>query len=97
MLLTYVNKQREAMHTMSKRKVCRLPRYAYFGPNPSATKTVVLSIDEYETIRLMDLEGLTQQECAKQMDVARTTVQSGEQARYASACIVQLFFKNRRW
>ena len=34
--------------------------------------------------RLMDLEGLTQQECAKQMDVARTTVQSiYEQARYS--------------
>ena len=67
MLLTYVNnKGGEAMpRPCRKRKVCRLPRYAYFGPNPSATKTVVLSIDEYETIRLMDLEGLTQQECAK--------------------------------
>ena len=88
MLLTYVNnKGGEAMpRPCRKRKVCRLPRYAYFGPNPSATKTVVLSIDEYETIRLMDLEGLTQQECAKQMDVARTTVQSiYEQARYKLA------------
>ena len=56
MLLTYVNnKGGEAMpRPCRKRKVCRLPRYAYFGPNPSATKTVVLSIDEYETIRLMD-------------------------------------------
>ena len=33
-----------------------------------------MTIDEYEAIRLIDLEGL-QEECAKQMNVARTTVQ----------------------
>jgi len=35
-----------------------------------------MSIDEFETIRLIDFEGLTQKQCAEQMDVARTTVQA---------------------
>ena len=35
-----------------------------------------MTVDEYESVRLIDLEGLTQEECASQMNVARTTVQS---------------------
>lgn len=34
-----------------------------------------MTVDEYETIRLMDLDGLSQLECANKMNVARTTVQ----------------------
>jgi predicted DNA-binding protein (UPF0251 family) len=34
-----------------------------------------MTVDEYEAIRLIDLEGFTQQECAQQMNVARTTIQ----------------------
>jgi predicted DNA-binding protein (UPF0251 family) len=36
---------------------------------------VVMRVDEYETIRLIDWMGFTQEECAVQMHVARTTVQ----------------------
>lgn len=58
------------------RHVCGLPESNRFGPlDISAQQSVTMSIDEYETIRLIDLEGLTQEECAQQMNVARTTVQ----------------------
>jgi uncharacterized protein len=60
------------------RRVCSLPEYNRFGPSfPKAEQqgVVVMSVDEYETIRLIDYEGMIQEECAKQMNVARTTVQ----------------------
>jgi predicted Fe-Mo cluster-binding NifX family protein/predicted DNA-binding protein (UPF0251 family) len=36
---------------------------------------VVLSVDEYEAIRLIDRQGFSQEECGRYMQVARTTVQ----------------------
>jgi len=59
------------------RRVCCLPWNASFGPIASraADANIVMSVDEYETIRLIDLMGFTQEECASQMHVARTTVQ----------------------
>lgn len=39
-------------------------------------RLVLMSVDEYESIRLIDLEGITQEQCASQMGVARATVQA---------------------
>ncbi|HZK39347.1 MAG TPA: DUF134 domain-containing protein [Clostridia bacterium] len=60
------------------RRVCCLPDSDRFGPLDAMDNdqdSVTMSIDEYETIRLIDLEGFTQEECAAQMKIARTTVQ----------------------
>ncbi|MGI6204443.1 MAG: DUF134 domain-containing protein [Anaerovoracaceae bacterium] len=57
------------------RRVCEYPRCTSFAPEDGAGGGyLVLSLDEYETIRLLDLEGCTQSECAERMNVARTTV-----------------------
>lgn len=60
------------------RKVCCLPDNDRFGPlntTVNGENFVTMSVDEYESIRLIDLEGYTQEECANQMAIARTTVQ----------------------
>lgn len=60
-----------------KRWVCGEPRCRRFGPSDVLNKEeVVLNLDEYECIRLIDYEGLEQEQCAAQMGVARTTVQA---------------------
>jgi len=37
--------------------------------------TVIMTVDEFESIRLIDVDGFTQEQCAVQMDISRTTVQ----------------------
>ncbi len=79
-----------------RRRICAEPACVSFGPRwgqkmgageesvcPSAgtASVITMTLDEYETIRLIDLAGLTQEQCAEQMDVARTTAQ----AIYSSA------------
>lgn len=59
------------------RKICSFPDYYSFIPEDANSKSIdsiILSLDEYETIRLLDYDGLNQVECANRMGVARTTV-----------------------
>lgn len=68
------------------RKVCHMPRCREFHSDRDGMDRVVLTVDEYECIRLMDKEGFSQEECARFMQVARTTVQQiYHSARYKLA------------
>lgn len=59
------------------RQVCHFPQTLAFVPTDGADgkEPVVLTVDEYETLRLIDREGLSQEICGERMHVARTTVQ----------------------
>ena len=57
------------------RRICKEPRFERFSPEGVAEDEVVtLSVDEYEAIRLMDLEKHTHEEASRQMEISRTTV-----------------------
>lgn len=57
------------------RRICTEPAYDCFVPSGiSCGREVILSVDEYEALRLIDLEKLTHEQCARQMDISRTTV-----------------------
>lgn len=58
------------------RRVCSLPSIEGVAPigESETTDDIVMSVDEYEVLRLIDWKGLTQEECATQMEIARTTV-----------------------
>lgn len=61
-----------------RRRVCLLPEVNIFGPinaSKDIEEYVYMTVEEYETIRLMDLEGLNQEESANLMGVARSTIQ----------------------
>lgn len=62
---------------VKERRICQIPQTAEFVPcHQKQWETVKLKVDEYEVIRLIDLLNMTQEECAAQMNVARTTVQA---------------------
>ncbi len=57
------------------RRICKEPKYSAFTPidvkNP---EHIILSVDEYEVIRLVDYENKNHEQCAEIMDISRTTV-----------------------
>lgn len=57
------------------RRIEHMPVYRSFSPDDiTAGESVRMTVDEYEAVRLLDVEGLTQKACADRMNVARTTV-----------------------
>ncbi len=59
------------------RRVCSAPRCRSFhaAGTEKENKALELTVEEFEVVRLIDYEGMTQEEAAAQMLVARTTVQ----------------------
>ena len=59
------------------RRVCRLPSNRGFTPVSSQEdrEPIILTVDEFETIRLIDQQELSQEQCGQYMGVARATVQ----------------------
>ena len=50
------------------KRVCAPPAFPRFGPaGETRGETVEMSVEEYETIRLIDWEQMTQEECSQQM------------------------------
>ena len=73
------------------RRICGKPQIDTFCPNGGGSGTpILLTLDEYEVIRLVDLEQRTHEQCAAQMDISRSTVQEiYESARQKiAACLV---------
>lgn len=66
------------------RRVDFLPNTRYFVPSKEIPlggdkhnrKEIILKVEELEAMRLRDIEGLTQQECADEMDISRQTFQN---------------------
>lgn len=69
------------------RRICAEPAYDSFIPEGISTgERTGLTLDEYEAIRLIDLQKCTHEQCARQMDISRTTVtELYESARYKIA------------
>ena len=77
-----------------RRRICKEPACVHFGPRGGTglqKDGVAMTLDEFECIRLMDLEHLTQEQCAVQMHVARTTIQAiySSAREKLAACLVE--------
>ncbi|MFU0831393.1 MAG: UPF0251 protein DIV41_01465 [Oscillospiraceae bacterium] len=74
------------------RRVCCMPSVSEFRPDGEikTMQPLLMTVEEYEIIRLIDWEGLSQEEAAGEMDVARSTVQRiyEEARRKLADCLV---------
>ena len=61
------------------RAICEMPHFPRFAPlgiPRGANGAVIMTVDEFESFRLIEQEGLTQQQASERMQVSRTTVQA---------------------
>ncbi len=73
------------------RRICAEPQVKAFSPDsPVCREPILLTLDEYEVIRLVDLQQRTHEQCAAQMDISRSTVQEIYESarRKLAACLV---------
>lgn len=74
-----------------RKRLGQKPKYNEFGPKGVSNQNFIyLNLEEYETIKLIDQEQMTQEECATSMGTARTTVQkiySDARQKIASALV----------
>ena len=58
------------------RRILAEPDVTYFKPRGIPLREleeITLSVEEFESVRLKDLEGLEQEECAKKMNISQPT------------------------
>lgn len=82
------------------RKVCCLPDNDGFVPVRGGEELIpiVLNVDEYESIRLIDREGFSQEQCGEYMRIARTTVQqiyAAARKKLADALVEEFLCESR--
>lgn len=73
------------------RRICGMPQCASFSSGEGQDAcSITMTLDEYEVIRLVDLEEKTHEQCAAQMDISRSTVQEIYESarRKLAACLV---------
>ncbi len=61
------------------RKIENLPEYTYFVPagrRKCEIEEILIKVEEFEAMRLKDVEELNQEECAERMEISRQTFQN---------------------
>ncbi len=75
--MAYANNKRLLMaRPFIKRRICCMPEANYFKPSGiplNRIDEISLTFDEYEALRLGDLEELYQEDAAKEMNISRQT------------------------
>ena len=64
------------MRQNKSKKIGKMPEYKYFYSEKENCLNIILSLEEYETIRLIDYLGYNQQKCSEEMGVSRSTIVS---------------------